>query len=111
MILIVILLDIIVVGLFIVMCVRGAARVTHLGKAEIDAIKHFFGNIYNNVSNRFNNTEVTSDGPERSVGVLQAHDFSRVENDNFRGTDRDPIDLAEHDRRRESGEIDVDQNW
>ena len=102
----VILLNALVAGLFLFMNVKGLKNVTHLGKSELDGIKHFF----NNISNRVNGTNtgtVSESGPERSIGVLQAHDFSRVENDNYMNTDRDTNDLAEHDRRRESGELNV----
>lgn len=88
------------------MSVRGVKEVTHIGKSEVDAIKHFFNNMGNRLGNVFSGSGNES-GPERSVGILQAHDFSRVENDNYMNTDRDTNDLAEHDRRRESGELDV----
>lgn len=102
----VILLNAVVAGLFLFMNVKGLKNVTHLGKSELDGIKHFFNNISNRV-NGTNTVAVSESGPERSIGVLQAHDFSRVENDNYMNTDRDTNDLAEHDRRRESGELNV----
>lgn len=87
---------------FVALCFNGVKNVKELGQREIHRIQ----NIINNL-NRDRSSRDTSDPnqPERTVAVLQAHDFSRQEQDNYNGDRANVFNLLEHDRRRESGQL------
>ena len=81
--------------------INGAKNVKHLGQTEMA----FFHNVMNHFSGSRSKSNASGEGAERTVAVLQAHDLTRRENDNFNEDRADPMDLMAHDRRRERGEI------
>ena len=81
--------------------INGAKNVKHLGQTEMA----FFHNVMNHFSRSRSKSNESGEGTERTVAVLQAHDLTRRENDNFNEDRADPMDLMAHDRRRERGEI------
>lgn len=88
---------------------NGAKNMKQLGRHEVEAVTHFF----NNLSGRLHGQRAgaaPSEAVERTVGVLQAHDFSRHENDDFEGNNRDVDDLKAHDRRRRESRVTDDGN-
>ena len=87
---------------FVALCFNGVKNVKELGQREIHRIQTIINNLNSDRSSRD-----TSDPnqPERTVAVLQAHDFSRQEQDNYNGDRANVSNLIEHDRRRESGQL------
>lgn len=96
-----IVMQILIIAGYTMIGINGAKNVKHLGQTELA----FFNNIMNHFSGSRSKSNASGEGTERTVEVLQAHDLTRRENDNFSEDRADPMDLMAHDRRRERGEI------
>ena len=83
---------------------NGVKNIKNLGRAEVEAINHFFSGVADRMHNH-RTAAAPSDAVERTVGVLQAHDFTRQEYDDFEGNRGSVDDLKAHDRRRREGKV------
>ena len=93
---------VIIVG-FLMLCFNGVKNVKMLGQHEIHSIHNIINNFSRDRSRQTVNPPAGE--PERTVAVLQAHDFARRESDNFNGDRANVADLMAHDRRRELDQI------